>query len=56
MRSRRVTPEEPAVTKGLAYLEQFVGSRGGLSEAPHSVYATSVALMAYQEWNWHGPL
>ena len=29
-----MTPDEPAVTKGLAYLEQFLGPKGGLSEAP----------------------
>ena len=54
LRTGRVTPEEPVVTKGLAYLEQFVGSKGGLSEAPHSVYSTSVALMAYKEANRGG--
>jgi squalene-hopene/tetraprenyl-beta-curcumene cyclase len=54
LRSGRVTPAEPAATKGLAYLEQFLGPKGGLSEAPHSVYSTSVALMAFQEANTGG--
>jgi squalene-hopene/tetraprenyl-beta-curcumene cyclase len=54
LRSRRVTPTEPAVSKGLAYLDQFIGPKGGLSEAPHSVYTTSVALMAFKEANREG--
>jgi squalene-hopene/tetraprenyl-beta-curcumene cyclase len=54
LRSSRVTPDDPAVAKGLAYLEQFVGPKGGLSEAPHSVYSTSVALMAFQAANKGG--
>ena len=44
----------PAVIKGLGYLERFLGPKGGLSEAPHSVYSTSVALMAFQEANKGG--
>ena len=54
LRSGRVTPDDPAVVKGLAYLERFVGPKGGLSEAPHSVYSTSVALMAFQAANKGG--
>ena len=54
LRSGRVTPDDPAVTKGLAYLERFVGPKGGLSEAPHAVYSTSVALMAFQDANKGG--
>lgn len=54
LRSGRVTPDEPAVTRGLAYLERFLGPKGGLSEAPHSVYTTSVALMAFHEANKGG--
>ena len=54
LRSGRVTADDPAVVKGLAYLERFVGPRGGLSEAPHSVYSTSVALMAFQAANKGG--
>jgi squalene-hopene/tetraprenyl-beta-curcumene cyclase len=54
LRSGRVAPNEPAITKGLAYLEQFLGPDGGLSEAPHSNYTTSVALMAFHEANKGG--
>ncbi len=54
LRSGRVPPGDPAITKALTYLEQFVGAKGGLSEAPHSVYSTSVALMAYKEANRDG--
>jgi squalene-hopene/tetraprenyl-beta-curcumene cyclase len=54
LRSGRVAAGEPAVTRGLAYLEQFLSPKGGLSEAPHSVYSTSVALMAFHEANQGG--
>jgi squalene-hopene/tetraprenyl-beta-curcumene cyclase len=54
LRSGRVTPDDSAVLKGLGYLEQFIGAKGGLSEAPHSNYATSVALMAFHEANKGG--
>jgi squalene-hopene/tetraprenyl-beta-curcumene cyclase len=54
LRSGRATPDDPAVARGLAYLERFLGPKGGLSEAPHSVYSTSVALMAFQAANKGG--
>jgi squalene-hopene/tetraprenyl-beta-curcumene cyclase len=54
LRSGRVTPDEPAVARGLAFLERYVGPKGGLSEAPHSVYTTSVALLAFHEANRNG--
>jgi squalene-hopene/tetraprenyl-beta-curcumene cyclase len=54
LRSSRATPDEPAVTRGLAFLERYIGPKGGLSEAPHSVYTTSVALMAFYEANRSG--
>ncbi len=54
LRSKRVTPADPAVTRGLTYLEGFLGPNGGLSEATHSTYSTSVALMAFQEANKDG--
>lgn len=54
LRSKRVTAGEPAVVKGLGFLEKYLGPQGGLSEAPHSVYSTSVALMAFQEANKQG--
>ncbi|MGE3819345.1 MAG: prenyltransferase/squalene oxidase repeat-containing protein [Isosphaeraceae bacterium] len=54
LRSRRVTPAEPTVTRALGYLERFVGPQGGLSEAAHANYATAIALMAFQEANAGG--
>jgi squalene-hopene/tetraprenyl-beta-curcumene cyclase len=54
LRSKRVTPGEPTVTKALAYLEKFLGPQGGLSEASHSTYSTSIALMAFHEANKDG--
>jgi squalene-hopene/tetraprenyl-beta-curcumene cyclase len=54
LRSRRVTPAEPAVAKGLAYLEGFLAPGGGLAEGPQSNYVTSIALMAFQEANDRG--
>jgi squalene-hopene/tetraprenyl-beta-curcumene cyclase len=54
LRSKRVTPDDPVIVKALEYLQQYVGSKGGLSEAPHSVYSTSVALMAFNEANKSG--
>jgi squalene-hopene/tetraprenyl-beta-curcumene cyclase len=54
LRSGHVTPEDPAVVKGLGYLERFLDPKGGFSKAPHSVYTTSVALMAFKEANRSG--
>jgi squalene-hopene/tetraprenyl-beta-curcumene cyclase len=54
LRSKRVAPADPAIVKGLGYLEGFVDPKGGLAKAPHSVYSTSVALMAFQEANVGG--
>jgi squalene-hopene/tetraprenyl-beta-curcumene cyclase len=54
LRTGRVTPDDPAITKGLTFLERYIGPKGGLSEAPHSVYTTSVALMAFHEANRGG--
>jgi squalene-hopene/tetraprenyl-beta-curcumene cyclase len=54
LRSTLVTPGDPAITRGLAYLEQFIGPNGGLSEAAHANYATSIALMAFKEANKDG--
>src|SRR6185312_5572754 len=33
LRSKRVTPTDPIATRALAYLERFLGPKGGLSEA-----------------------
>ncbi len=54
LRSTLVNPNDPVVTRGLAYLEQFLGPKGGLSEASHANYATSVALLAFKEANKDG--
>ena len=54
LRSGRVTPFEPTATKALGYLEQFVSPEGGLPEVSHANYATSIALMAFQEANRNG--
>jgi squalene-hopene/tetraprenyl-beta-curcumene cyclase len=54
LRSRQVTPSEPVVSRALAYLEQFLGPKGGLSEAAHANYTTSIALMAFHEANRNG--
>jgi squalene-hopene/tetraprenyl-beta-curcumene cyclase len=51
LRSGQVAPGDPAVTKALAYLEGFIGPKGGLSEAPHANYSTSIALVAFREAN-----
>ena len=54
LRSGQVAPGDPAVTKALAYLEGFIGPKGGLSEAPHANYSTSIALVAFQQANARG--
>ncbi|MGC8642490.1 MAG: prenyltransferase/squalene oxidase repeat-containing protein [Isosphaeraceae bacterium] len=51
LRSGRVTPGDPMVTKALKYLEGFIGPKGGLSEAPHANYTTAIALVAFQQAN-----
>ena len=42
------------MTKALAYLEKFLGPKGGSRRRPHANYATSIALMAFQEANQDG--
>ena len=54
LRSRQVTPDDPAVVRGLQFLDGYVDPKGGLAKAPHSNYSTSVALMAYKEANRDG--
>jgi squalene-hopene/tetraprenyl-beta-curcumene cyclase len=54
LRTKLVTPEEPVVTKGLAYLERFIGPNGGIAEGPQSNYGTAIALMAFKEANVKG--
>ncbi len=54
LRSGEVPPGDPAVTRAFAYLEGFIGPKGGLSEAPHANYSTSIALMAFEQANTNG--
>jgi squalene-hopene/tetraprenyl-beta-curcumene cyclase len=54
LRSGQVVPADPAVTRALTYLEGFIGPNGGVSEAAHANYATSIALLAFQEANKNG--
>jgi squalene-hopene/tetraprenyl-beta-curcumene cyclase len=54
LRSGQVAPGDPAVTKALSYLEGFIGPKGGLSEAPHANYSTSIAIVAFREANVNG--
>ena len=54
LRSKRATPDEPTITKALAYLEGFISPKGGLAEGPQSNYVTSIALMAFHEANTRG--
>ncbi|HEY2156800.1 MAG TPA: prenyltransferase/squalene oxidase repeat-containing protein [Isosphaeraceae bacterium] len=53
LRSKRVTASDPAVTKGLSYLEGFIKPDGG-AEGHQSNYVTSIALMAFHEANVRG--
>jgi squalene-hopene/tetraprenyl-beta-curcumene cyclase len=54
LRSGRVAPGDPMAAKALRYLEGFIGPKGGLSEAPHANYTTSIALIAFQQANVNG--
>jgi squalene-hopene/tetraprenyl-beta-curcumene cyclase len=42
------------ITKALGYLQGFIGPKGGLSEAPHANYSTSIALVAFHQANIKG--
>lgn len=53
LKSKQATAAEPLITKGLGYLEQFVGPEGGL-EGAHANYSTCIALMAFHEANAEG--
>jgi squalene-hopene/tetraprenyl-beta-curcumene cyclase len=54
LRSKRVVPAEPVITRGLAYLERFVGPGSDPTDVPHANYTTSIALMAFKEANTSG--
>ncbi|WP_337176141.1 prenyltransferase/squalene oxidase repeat-containing protein [Paludisphaera sp.] len=53
LRSRRVGPDDPAIVKALGFLEGYLLPKDG-KKVPHSVYATSVGLMAFHEANASG--
>ena len=54
LRSGQVPPGDPMATRAFKYLEGFIGAKGGLSEAPHANYSTSIALVAFQQANVNG--
>ncbi len=54
LRSGQVVPADQSVLKALSYLEGFIGPKGGLSDAPHANYSTSIALAAFQQANANG--
>ncbi len=54
LRSGQIAPGDPIVTRALGYLEGFIGPKGGLSEAPHANYSTSIAIVAFREANVNG--
>jgi squalene-hopene/tetraprenyl-beta-curcumene cyclase len=54
LRSGEVPSGDPMVARAFKYLEGFIGPKGGLSEAPHANYSTSIALMAFQQANVGG--
>jgi squalene-hopene/tetraprenyl-beta-curcumene cyclase len=55
LRSKRVTPDEPAIARGLLFLEGTANPKsGGLGEGPNANYVTAIALMAFKEANTRG--
>lgn len=54
LRSGMAGPSDPAVVRGLGYLETFVKPEGGLPDAAHANYSTAVALMAFHLANTDG--
>ena len=54
LRSKRVTPADPAIGKALAYLESFITAKGAVGEGGQTNYVTSIAIMAFQEANTRG--
>lgn len=51
LRSKKVTPSEPAAAKALEYLRSQIGPNGGLDEGGQANYVTSISLMAFREAN-----
>jgi squalene-hopene/tetraprenyl-beta-curcumene cyclase len=54
LRSGRVRPSDPAVTRALGYLERFLSPQGGLPDVAHANYTTAIALLAFREANTNG--
>ncbi len=54
LRSGQVAPADPLVVRALDLLEASIGPKGGVSEAAHANYATSIGLMAFTEANKGG--
>ncbi|MFO0888804.1 MAG: prenyltransferase/squalene oxidase repeat-containing protein [Isosphaeraceae bacterium] len=54
LRTGRIPPADPIISRALTYLEGFIGPKGGLSEAPHANYSTSIALVAFRQANING--
>lgn len=55
LRSRLVSPGEPAIESAFNYLDKFVDeAAGGFPAAAHANYTTSIALLAYREANKDG--
>jgi len=54
LRTGRIPPADRTISRALTYLEGFIGSKGGLSEAPHANYATSIVLVAFRQANING--
>ncbi len=54
LRSGQVAPGDPLVVRALDLLEASIGPKGGVSEAAHANYATSIGLMAFTEANKGG--
>ncbi len=50
----RSSPTDPAVTRALTYLEGFIGPERRRLRVGHANYATSIALIAFQEANRKG--
>jgi squalene-hopene/tetraprenyl-beta-curcumene cyclase len=53
LRSKRITPADPAISKGLTYLEGLLNVKGG-AEGPQANYVTAIVLMAFHEANTGG--
>ncbi len=53
LKTKLVTPAEPMVAKGLAFIEPFIKPEGEV-EGPHANYTAAISLMAFNEANASG--